>query len=145
MLDRSQYTKYLKKIVEHCKKRRSCAYCGELNGTIKKHSKSFRILHEKYSKIIRATTSFNKNKKQIENQGTAEYLELYENIIDHQQLHYPRKINELEKGLNNYAIHEDLMPWDVYSLFENIHPEDYVLIGLRFASHKPQDLILTKV
>eukprot|EP01084_Bolivina_argentea_P043319 79813_1 len=141
ILTRIQYQSLFKKLVGECKKKRKCEYCGELNGGIKKHTKSFRILHEKYKKLQNNPRT---NRDQEENEETHYYLELYDNITDYQELHFPKKIAEFSRNVNANNL-EDLMPWDVRALFENILPSDYVLIGLRFAKHRPEDLILTKL
>lgn len=128
-----------------CRERRVCSHCGELNGRVTKHLKSFRILHAKYKKLApRSNFRSHLTDTINENEETSYFLELYDNIVDYEEVHNAKQAVSFRKDVDGNVI-EDLMPWDVRALFEDIEPADYVLIGLRFAHHRPQDLILTKL
>ena len=136
---------YVKKVITVCRTRRTCAHCGELNGGITKHKKSFRILHAKYQKLhAKFVNRYVPTNGLVENDETADHIGLYDNIVDYEREHNSKHTDDLQKHVDRNTT-EDLMPWDVRALFEEIEPADYVLIGLRFAKHRPQDLILTKL
>ena len=49
-LERVPREKLFKKLIDICKRCRTCPYCGGYNGVVKKATGSLKIIHERYSK-----------------------------------------------------------------------------------------------
>jgi DNA-directed RNA polymerase III subunit RPC1 len=49
-LERVPREKLFKKLIDICKRCRTCPYCAAYNGVVKKASGSLKIIHERYSK-----------------------------------------------------------------------------------------------
>ena len=102
-----------------------------MNGTVKRHNKSFRILHEKFdttSAAARRRASRFANAKNSLTPKVDKYA-----IFQTQFLNMIEENEEIGSNLNNVGT-VDLLPWTVYELFKNINESDYVLLGLRFAN-----------
>jgi DNA-directed RNA polymerase III subunit RPC1 len=113
----------LKLIAERCKKAKSCHYCLEKNGTVKRlNNKTLKIHHEKFHARKDAT----------------EVLEF------HQKFNYAvSQMPDIKSHLSR--AHEDLNPQHVLGLLRRITDADCELLDLDARHGRPENLVMTHV
>lgn len=120
-----------KKVVEKCKKAKTCPYCGATNGTVKKitGAPTLKIIHERYkSKTAR----------------TANKEEIIEELIE-TRLHTALEMNNDLVAIVQNPLHppsEDLLPTRALELFQNMTDVDCQVLWVDPVIGRPENLIL---
>ena len=114
-LERVQREGLFKKVIERCKRQRSCPHCGSYNGVVKKATGALKIIHDVYHKNPSMLESFKE-----------------------EELSEAMKHNE---GIRQFAgsIADDLNPLRVQKLFEAIVDEDLDVLDVC----RPEHLIVS--
>jgi len=134
--ERKKYTKVLsrerdyptrlkqhKTIIEICRKKSQCPWCGDWNGEVKKIA-AMRFCHMKWDKTKKSIT---------------EKQQFVQHFKDAQQTN-----KEVENEMLDKA-GEDLTPLVCRTLFSKIPPEDLVFLDMVPTSGRPEDMILTHI
>lgn len=118
-----------KKVIEQCKKCKTCPYCSATNGTVKKitGAPTLKIVHERY----KSKTTRNANDEEVEL-----LLDQLQTAIDHN-----REIETIVLNQTHPPV-EDLMPTRVLELFRRITDEDCHVLWVDPVIGRPEHLIL---
>lgn len=113
-----------KKVIEKCKKRKECPFCGAVNGVVKKitGAPTLKIVHDRF-----------KGKRSDD-----DHAELLDNLEMAMTLN--RDIETAFVGVNPPT--EDLLPTRVLELFSNISDSDAEVLWLDPMIGRPENLIL---
>lgn len=113
----------LKKVVDKCKKMRSCPHCGAANGTVKKitGAPTLKIVHKQYD-------------------GKANEQEL-EELLDSLDLAMNNN-KDLATTMNTSIPVDDLLPTKVLELFKKIPDDDCEILWMDPNIGRPENLIL---
>ena len=126
-IDNLRKAQICKKINDQCRKTRSCHYCGDINGRVKKAgSHPLKIIHEQFS-------YFDNSKAQKKIPPPAK-------IAFDKSFEAARKVAE-GVGRNFMKAADDLNPLRVLNLFKRITSEDCELLGMDPAEGKPEMFI----
>ena len=132
-LEPNQSKALLKKVVERCKRPKTCALCGELNGPVRKATSSLKIIHDKF-KEANATKKSAKESKQDRALAAAKD-ELQEAGRHNENL-------RAHVGKDGTRITESLNPIKVLGLFQRMTQDDCELLNLK---GRPENLIMTSL
>ena len=126
-IDNLRKTQICKKILEQCKKTRSCQRCGSINGVVKKAGNSgLKIIHDKY----RAFNTSNAAKK----------VAPPSKILFDESFNAARKVSaEIDKHIKKAM--DDLNPLRVLNLFRRISSTDCELLGMNAREGRPEMFI----
>ncbi|KAK5661630.1 hypothetical protein OQA88_9730 [Cercophora sp. LCS_1] len=121
-MDNLRRSAILKKINETCRKARTCPYCGEVQGIIKKLS-VMKLAHDKFS-------SFNRSTAQKKTPPESKVI-------------FDESFSEAKKFMHDLDRHtkkamDDLNPLKVLRLFKAISPDDCELLGFNPAEGRPE-------
>lgn len=124
-LDNLRRVQICKRINEQCRKTKTCHYCGDVNGQIRKVG-VLKLVHDKF-------VAFNKSSS-AKKVPPAAKVKFDSSFSDAR-----RENPELEKHIRKAM--EDLNPLRVLNLFKNISPNDCELLGLDPAEGRPEMFI----
>lgn len=126
-MDNLQRTAVSKKIMEECRKKKTCPYCNALNGTVRKvPGHPLKVIHNRYDAFNRSTA---KSKKPPA--GKIEFDQSFETA---------KATNpELDKHLKKAV--DDMHPLRTLNLFKKIAPEDCELLAMIPEDARPEMLI----
>ncbi|KAH9875596.1 hypothetical protein IAQ61_003060 [Plenodomus lingam] len=126
-MDTLRRTAISKKILEDCRKKKTCPYCGALQGTVRKvPAHPLKIIHNRYDAYNRSTA---KQKKAPA--GKIEFDQSFEAA---------KAANpDLDKHLKKAV--DDMHPLRVLNLFKKISPEDCELLAMIPEDARPEMLI----
>ena len=126
-IDNLRKAQICKKVNDQCRKTRSCHYCGDINGRVKKAgSHPLKIIHEQFS-------YFDNSKAQKKVPPPAK-------IAFEKSFEAARKVAE-GVGRNFMKAADDLNPLRVLNLFKRITSEDCELLGMDPAEGRPEMFI----
>ncbi|KAF2110809.1 hypothetical protein BDV96DRAFT_650427 [Lophiotrema nucula] len=126
-MDNLQRTGIAKKIMEECRKKKSCPYCSAINGTVRKvPGHPLKIIHNRYDAYNRSTA---KTKRPPPGK-----LDFDESFVVAKSA-----IPEIEKHLKKAV--DDLHPLRVLNLFKKISPQDCELLAMIPEDARPEMLI----
>jgi DNA-directed RNA polymerase III subunit RPC1 len=115
-----------KKMIEECRKKKYCPYCGAMNGTVRKVAgHPLKIIHMPYDAYDRSTA---KNKKPPP--GKKEFDASFESI---------RTGTDVDRHLKKAV--DDMHPLRVLHLFRRISEQDCELLGMVPEDARPEMLI----
>ena len=120
-IDNMRRAAILKRINEQCRKARTCPYCGEIQGVIRKLG-VMKLVHDKFSAYNKSTAQ-----KKIPPESKVEFDASFEQA--------KKYTPELEKHTRKAM--DDLNPLKVINLFKAISPTDCELLGLDPAEGRP--------
>jgi DNA-directed RNA polymerase III subunit RPC1 len=126
-MDNLQRTGIAKQVLEECRKRKMCPYCGALNGTVRKvPGHPLKIIHKRYDAYDRSTAKAKKMPP-----GKAEFDASFE---------IARANNpDVEKHVKKAV--DDMHPLRVLNLFKKISPQDCELLCMIPEDARPEMLI----
>ncbi|KAF2871485.1 hypothetical protein BDV95DRAFT_41501 [Massariosphaeria phaeospora] len=126
-MDNLQRTGISKKIMEECRKKKTCPYCGAINGTVRKvPGHPLKVIHNRYDVFNRSTA---KNKRPPP--GKVEFDHSFETA---------KAANpDLDKHLKKAV--DDMHPLRTLNLFKKISPEDCELLAMIPEDARPEMLI----
>jgi len=126
-MDNLQRTGISKRIMEECRKKKNCPYCGAVNGTVRKvPGHPLKVIHNRYDAFNRSTA---KDKK--EPPGKKEFDQSFENAR--------ATIPEFDKHAKRAV--DDMHPLRTLNLFKKISPEDCELLAMIPEDARPEMLI----
>lgn len=126
-LDNLQKTQIGKKVSEECRKRKTCPYCGAVNGAVRKvNGHPLKIVHLKYDSFNRSTA-----KKKVAPSCKVEF----DKSFDTAKQGNP----ELEKHMKKAV--DDMNPLRVWNLFRRISATDCELLGMNPEDGRPEMFI----
>jgi DNA-directed RNA polymerase III subunit RPC1 len=126
-MDNLQRTGISKKVMEICRKKKSCPYCGGLNGTIRKVTgHPLKVVHNRYDAYNRSTA-----KAKVAPPGKVEFDQSFETV--------KATLPEVEKHMKKAA--DDMHPLRTLNLFKKISPEDCELLAMIPEDARPEQLI----
>lgn len=126
-MDNLQRSGISKKIMEECRKKKLCPYCGALNGTVRKvPGHPLKIIHNRYDAYNRSTA---KSKKPPT--GKVEF----DQSFDTAKTANPDVDKHLKKAV------DDMHPLRTLNLFKKISPEDCELLAMIPEDARPEMLI----
>lgn len=126
-VDNLQRSAWSKKIMEECRKKKTCTYCGALNGTVRKvPGHPLKVIHNRYDAYNRSTA---KTKKPPA--GKVEFDQSFETA---------KSTNtDVDKHLKKAV--DDMHPLRTLNLFLKISPEDCELLAMIPEDARPEMLI----
>lgn len=126
-LDNLQKTQIGKKVSEECRKRKTCPYCGAVNGAVRKvNGHPLKIVHLKYDSFNRSTA-----KSKVSPPCKVEF----DKSFDTAKQGNP----ELEKHMKKAV--DDMNPLRVWNLFRRISATDCELLGMNPEDGRPEMFI----
>ncbi|KAJ4350395.1 DNA-directed RNA polymerase III subunit C1 (rpo31) [Didymosphaeria variabile] len=126
-MDNLQRTAHAKKIMEECRKRKNCPYCGALNGTVRKvPGHPLKVIHNRYDAFLRSTARTKKTPL-----GRQEFEQSFETA--------KAANNEVDKNFKKAV--DDMHPLRTLNLFKKISPEDCELLAMIPEDARPEMLI----
>ncbi|KAF2439461.1 beta and beta-prime subunits of DNA dependent RNA-polymerase [Karstenula rhodostoma CBS 690.94] len=126
-MDNLQRTAHAKKIMEECRKRKHCPYCGALNGTVRKvPGHPLKVIHNRYDAFLRSTAKSKKTPL-----GRKEFEQSFETAR--------AANNEIDKNFKKAV--DDMHPLRTLNLFKKISPEDCTLLAMVPEDARPEMLI----
>lgn len=126
-LDNLQKTQIGKKVSEECRKRKTCPYCGAVNGAVRKvNGHPLKIVHLKYDSFNRSTA-----KRKVTPPCKVEF----DKSFDTAKQGNP----ELEKHMKKAV--DDMNPLRVWNLFRRISATDCELLGMNPEDGRPEMFI----
>ncbi|KAK4214684.1 DNA-directed RNA polymerase III subunit RPC1 [Rhypophila decipiens] len=128
-IDNMQRVSILKAINTQCRKAKTCPYCGELQGVIRKLS-VLKLVHDKFSAYNRSTAQ-----KKVAPESKVAWDASFENA--------KRFAPELDK--HTKKAQDDMHPLRVLHLFEAISDADSELLGLNPAEGRPEMFLWTYI
>ncbi|KAJ4299119.1 DNA-directed RNA polymerase III subunit C1 (rpo31) [Kalmusia sp. IMI 367209] len=126
-MDNLQRTATAKKIMEECRKKKNCPYCGALNGTVRKvPGHPLKVIHNRYDAFLRSTAKTKKTPL-----GRREFEQSFETA---------KAVNtEVDKNFKKAV--DDMHPLRTLKLFKNISPDDCELLAMIPEDARPEMLI----
>jgi DNA-directed RNA polymerase III subunit RPC1 len=126
-MDTLRRTAVSKRILDDCRKKKTCPYCGALQGTVRKvPGHPLKIIHNRYDAYNRSTAKAKKAPA-----GKIEFDQSFETA---------KAANpELDKHLKKAA--DDMHPLRALNLFKKISPEDCELLAMIPEDARPEMLI----
>jgi DNA-directed RNA polymerase III subunit RPC1 len=126
-IDNLQRSSVARKVMVECRKKRSCGYCGAVNGTVRKvPGHPLKIIHNRYDAFNRSVA---KNKKPPP--GKVDFDQSFQTV----KLAEPSLDKHLKKAV------DDMHPLRVLNLFKKISPEDCELLCMIPEDARPEMLI----
>jgi DNA-directed RNA polymerase III subunit RPC1 len=126
-MDNLQRTAHAKKIMEECRKRKNCPYCGALNGTVRKvPGHPLKVIHNRYDAFLRSTAKSKKTPL-----GRKDFEESFETAR--------AANNDIDKNFKKAV--DDMHPLRTLNLFKKISPEDCELLAMIPEDARPEMLI----
>lgn len=126
-IDNLRRSQVIKRINEQCRKAKTCPYCGDIQGVIRKLS-VMKLVHDKYSAYNKSTAQ-----KKVAPESKVTFDATFENA--------KRFLPELEKHARKAQ--DDLNPLVVLELFKKISTEDTELLGLNPMEGRPEMFLWT--
>ncbi|KAM7185046.1 DNA-directed RNA polymerase III subunit RPC1 [Naviculisporaceae sp. PSN 640] len=126
-IDNLQRSQVIKKINEQCRKAKTCPYCGDIQGVIRKLG-VMKLVHDKYSAYNKSTAQ-----KKVAPESKVAFDASFANA--------KRLLPELEK--HTRKAQDDLDPLTVLILFQQITTEDTELLGLNPTEGRPEMFLWT--
>ena len=126
-MDTLQRTGLSKKIMDECRKKKTCPYCSALNGTVRKvPGHPLKVVHNRYDAFNRSTA-----RAKVAPPGKIEFDQSFETA---------KTANpEVEKHLKKAV--DDMHPLRTLNLFKKISPEDCELLAMIPEDARPEMLI----
>ncbi|KAF2005986.1 beta and beta-prime subunits of DNA dependent RNA-polymerase [Amniculicola lignicola CBS 123094] len=126
-MDTLQRTNLAKRVLEDCRKHKTCPYCTALNGTIRKApGHPLKIIHKRYDAYDKSTSRSKKPPP-----GKLEFDQSFE---------FAKSTNpEVEKHVKRAV--DDMHPLRVLNLFKKISPEDCEVLCMIPEDARPETLI----
>ncbi|PSN72369.1 beta and beta-prime subunits of DNA dependent RNA-polymerase [Corynespora cassiicola Philippines] len=126
-LDNLQKTAISKKVMEECRKKKNCPYCGALNGTIRKvPGHPLKVIHNRYDRFNRSTA-----KNKIAPPGKTDF----DNSLQTARFANPDVDKHIKKAV------DDMHPLRTLNLFKKISSEDCELLAMIPEDARPEMLI----
>lgn len=121
-MDNLKRSSIIKRINEQCRKAKTCPYCGDIQGVIRKLS-VMKLVHDKYVAYNKSTAQ-----KKVAPESKVVFDASFEQA--------KRYLPDLEK--HSRKAMDDLNPLRVLNLFKAITPSDTELLGLDPAEGRPE-------
>jgi len=121
-IDNLKRTQILKRVNEQCRKAKTCPYCGEVQGVIRKLS-VMKLVHDKFASY---------NKSTAQKKVAPESKVAFDSSFEHAKRFLPDLDKHTKKAM------DDLNPLKVLKLFQAISPTDCELLGLNPAEGRPE-------
>ncbi|ORY65285.1 RNA polymerase Rpb1 [Pseudomassariella vexata] len=121
-MDNMRRTAILKKINETCRKCKSCPYCGDVNGQIRKAG-ALKLVHDKFVTFNKSTSQ-----KKMTPQAKIDFDNSFAEAKKHN--------TDLDKHVRKAM--EDLNPLRVLNLFKQVSATDCELLGLDPVEGRPE-------
>ncbi|KAF2267763.1 DNA-directed RNA polymeras-like protein iii largest subunit [Lojkania enalia] len=126
-MDNLQRTGIAKKIIEECRKKRTCMYCDAVNGTVRKvPGHPLKIIHNRYDAFNKSTAKLKKPPPGKED---------FDVSFDFMKTEIPEVDKHLKKAV------DDMHPLRVLKLFKRIKSEDCELLAMIPEDARPEMLI----
>ncbi|KAI9893818.1 MAG: DNA-directed RNA polymerase III subunit RPC1 [Vezdaea aestivalis] len=127
-LDSLGRSKIMKKLNEQCRKARSCPWCEEVNGVVKKGPGALKILHDKFRAFNSSTA--------VKKQPPPSKIEFDLSFAEAKSTNA-----EIEKHMKKAM--DDMNPLRVLHLFQRITPLDAELLGMDASEGRPEMFLWT--
>ncbi|KAF2683170.1 beta and beta-prime subunits of DNA dependent RNA-polymerase [Lentithecium fluviatile CBS 122367] len=126
-MDNLQRTAISKRVLESCRKKKTCCYCGALNGTVRKvPGHPLKVIHNRYDRFNRSTA-----RNKVAPAGKVEFDQSFETVR--------ATVPEVEKHMKKAV--DDMHPLRTLNLFKKISPEDCELLAMIPEDARPEMLI----
>jgi DNA-directed RNA polymerase III subunit RPC1 len=113
--------KISRELLEMCKRKRRCPFCGDFNGSVKKPAGQFRLYHE------------------FKHTDTKQHVEAYLAEFENATLWNSQLEEHVSKAQN------DLSPLTALELFRKITDADCELLNLNIKTGRPEHMIVTSL